>query len=311
MSDHKPAVPIHGIPGWIIRVRAPFLTATLIPVLLGGISAWTSTGLFNWLHFLLSLLGALLLQAGANMLNDYFDHLSGTDRENRQAITPFTGGSPVLKLGLLKPERVRNEGLAYFACAALIGFYLTWQSSPWLLAIGAAGLFSGYLYTAYLAPYGWGELCLFLSFGPLMVLGSWLVQTGALSWEPVWASLPVACLIMNVLWINQFPDAPADNKNGKRHWVVRLGRARALPIYGLLFASAYLTLGINVLTSLAPIWTLAGLLTLPLAWRAWRIAQRHYDEMPALRPANELTIQVHLFTGILIIVGYLIQGIVR
>ncbi|MCD4738455.1 MAG: 1,4-dihydroxy-2-naphthoate octaprenyltransferase [Anaerolineae bacterium] len=311
MLTNASAIPTRGIPGWVIRVRAPFMTATIIPVLLGGVAAWVATGTFSWLHFLLSLVGALLLHAGANMLNDYFDHLSGTDIRNRQAIAPFTGGSPILKLGLLEPERVRNEAMAYFAIAALIGCYLTWQSSFWLLAIGAAGLFAGYLYTAYLAPIGWGELFLFLSFGPLMVLGTWVVQTGAPSWEPIWASLPVAYLIMNVLWINQFPDAPADNEAGKRHWVVRLGRERALPIYGLLFVAAYLSLVVNVLTSLAPPWTLAGLLTIPLAWRAWQVARTYYDEMPALRPANELTIQVHLVTGVLLIVGYLIQGIVR
>jgi 1,4-dihydroxy-2-naphthoate octaprenyltransferase len=217
----------------------------------------------------------------------------------------------VLKLGLLKPERVRNEALAYFAVAAAIGFYLTWRTSPWILTVGVAGILSAYLYTATLAPAGLGEFFLFLNFGPLMVLGAWLVQTGRLAWDPIWASLPAAFLIMNVLWINQFPDAPADHAVGKRHWVVRLGRRRALLIYGVLFLATYLALGVNVLTGAGPIWTLLGLLPLPLARRAWRIARQSYDEPSRLRPANALTIQVHLLTGLYIIVGYLIQGIVR
>lgn len=308
----KPApVPTKGLPGWRVRTRAPFFTATVIPIVLGSVLAWVRAGRFHVLHFALTLIGGVLIQAGANMINDYFDHVSGADRRNRQAITPFTGGSPVLKLGLLKPERVRNEALAYFGVAAAIGFYLTWRASPWILAVGAAGIVSAYLYTATLAPAGLGEFFLFLDFGPLMVLGAWLVQTGRFAWDPIWASLPVAFLIMNVLWINQFPDAPADDAVGKRHWVVRLGRQRALLIYGGLFLATYLALGVNVLTGVGPIWTLLGLLPLPLAWRAWRIARQSYAEPAHLRPANALTIQVHLLTGLYIIVAYLVQGIVR
>ncbi len=310
MTSEAPAIPTRGVRGWMVRARAPFLTATFVPIVLGGVAAWVRTGTFHLLDFALTLVGGVLIQAGANMLNDYFDHRSGADRCNRQALTPFTGGSPVLRDGLLKPERVRNEGLIHFAVAALIGFYLTWRSSPWLLLIGALGLFSGYAYTAYLAPVGLGEGFLFLSFGPLMVLGAWLVQTGALAWEPVWASLPVAFLIMNVLWINQFPDTPSDAAVGKRHWVVRFGRRRALRIYGGLFVASYGALLVNALSGVSPLWTLFGALTLPLAWRAWSTARTHYDT-PALRPANALTVEVHLVTGMLQIVGYLIQGVVR
>ncbi len=310
-GDTGPSIPTKGLRGWMVRTRAPFFTATVIPIVLGGVLAWVRTGRLHVLHFALTLVGGVLIQAGANMINDYFDHASGADRRNRQALAPFTGGSPVLKRGLLKPARVRNEALVYFAVAAAIGFYLTWRASPWILAVGAVGLLSGYLYTATLAPAGLGEFFLFLDFGPLMVLGAWLVQTGRLAWDPVWASLPVAFLIMNVLWINQFPDAPADAKAGKRHWVVRLGRRRALLIYGGLFLATYLALAVNVLTGVGPIWTLLGLLPLPLAWRAWRIARKYYEQPPHLRPANALAIQVHLLTGLYVITGYLIQGIIR
>ncbi|MGC9398939.1 MAG: prenyltransferase [Anaerolineae bacterium] len=304
-------VPTQGLSGWVVRTRAPFFTATFIPITLGAVLAWVHTRQFHLLHFILTLLGGVLMQAGANMINDYFDHRSGADRRNRQAFPPFTGGSPTLKLGLLTPKRVRNEALVYFAVAALIGFYFTWRVSPWIFVVGAVGILSGYLYTAYLAPAGLGEPFLFLDFGPLMALGGWLVQTGRFAWDPVWASLPVAFLILNVLWINQFPDASADDAVGKRHWVVRLGRRRALLLYGGFFLAAYLTLGANVLTGIGPIWTLLGLLPFPLAWRAWRIASRHYEASPDLRPANALTIQVHLLSGFFIVVGYLIQGLVR
>ncbi len=314
-------VPAHGIPGWIARVRAPFFTATLIPIVLGGVAVWVYTGTLHVGRFLLTLLGGSLLHAGANLINDYFDHLSGTDRLNREAIVPFTGGGPALQLGLITPRRARNEALAYFAAGGLIGLYLAWASFhgqgalgpqvPWVLVIGALGVLTGIFYTARLAPLGLGEVALFLDFGPLMVLGTWVVQTGSLAWTPVWASLPIAFLISNVLWINQFPDTVADAQVGKRHWVVRLGRKNALPIYGGLFLAAYLSLAATWLAGRAPVWTLLALLPAPLAWRAWGIARANYDQMPDLAPANALTVQVHLLTGVFLIVGYLIQGITR
>ncbi len=323
-------VPAHGISGWIARVRAPFFTATLIPIVLGGVAAWVYTGTLHVGRFLLTLLGGLLLHAGANLINDYFDHLSGADRLNRQAIAPFTGGGPALQLGLITPRRARNEALAYFAAGGLIGLYLAWASFhgqgqrladrmvcealgpqvPWVLVIGALGVFTGIFYTARLAPLGLGEVALFLDFGPLMVLGTWVVQTGSPAWTPVWVSLPVAFLISNVLWINQFPDAVADAQVGKRHWVVRLGRKRALSIYGGLFLAAYLSLAATWLAGLTPVWTLLALLPAPLAWRAWRVARVNYDRMPELAPANALTVQTHLLTGVFLIVGYLIQGLI-
>lgn len=309
MAAASQSLSARGLRGWLLRVRAPFLTASIIPIVLGSVAAWARTGVFHVGYFLLTLVGGMLMQAGANMINDYFDHLSGTDRMNREAVRPFTGGSPVLRLGLLSPERVRNEALLYFAVAALIGFYLTAVRSVWILALGALGVGAGIFYTGLLAPGGWGELGLFASFGPLMVLGAWVAQTGALAWEPIWASLPVAFLILNVLWINQVPDAPSDAQVGKRHWVVRLGRRRAVGIFGAFFALAYLSLGMTVLLGALPIWTLLGLLPAPLAWRAWQVARRSYDRSPALAPANALTVQVHLLTGIFVIVGYLIAGI--
>ncbi len=304
------SAPPRGWRAWLIRVRAPFLTAAAVPIVLGSVAAWARTGIFHAGYFSLTLVGGLLLQAGANMINDYYDHRSGADRANREAVTPFTGGSPVLKLGWLTPERVRNEALVYFGIAALLGLYLSWARSPWILALGLFGIGAAVLYTATFAPAGVGELALFLSFGPFMVLGGWITQTGGPTWEPLWASLPVGFLILNVLWINQFPDAPSDGAVGKRHWVVRLGRSRSVLFFGLFFIGAYGALLAGVLTGALPLWTLLAMLPAPLAWHAWDIARYHHGESALLAPANALTVQVHLLVGLFITVGYLIQGLV-
>jgi 1,4-dihydroxy-2-naphthoate octaprenyltransferase len=301
-------------PLWIVKTRAPFFTATVVPICLGAAVAWAATGTFHVGYFVLTLLGALCLHAGTNMTNDYFDHTWGSDEINTEFANPFTGGSRLIQMGLVRPEVYLREGLLFFAAGSLIGVILWLTRGPLVLWLGLIGLFSGYFYTApplRLAGTGLGELLIGLNFGPLMVLGSYYTLTQTISWEPVLASLPVGLLIALVVWINQFQDMRADAAVGKRHLVVRLGRKRAATVYGLLLALVYLSLVAAVFLGDATPFSLLGLLTAPLAVRACQVARTHYDHPRELVPANAATIQIHLLTGGLLTLGYLIQGIVR
>jgi len=312
MSARQPTAKMP--PLWIVKTRAPFFTATVVPICLGAAVAWAATGTFHVGYFVLTLLGALCLHAGTNMTNDYFDHTWGSDEINTEFANPFTGGSRLIQMGLVRPEVYLREGLLFFAAGSLIGVILWLTRGPLVLWLGLIGLFSGYFYTApplRLAGTGLGELLIGLNFGPLMVLGSYYTLTQTISWEPVLASLPVGLLIALVVWINQFQDMRADAAVGKRHWVVRLGRKRAATVYGLLLALVYLSLVAAVFLGDATPFSLLGLLTAPLAVRACQVARTHYDHPRELVPANAATIQIHLLTGGLLTLGYLIQGIVR
>jgi len=300
-------------PLWVIKLRAPFFTADLVPVLLGTALAWARTGTFNLWYFLLTLLGAVCLNAGTNMVNDYFDHVWGSDEVNTEFANPFTGGSRLIQMGLVKPKEMLWQGIGFFVAGSLIGLFLAYTRSWAVLWIGLFGVFCGYFYTAppfRLAGTGLGELVVGLCFGPLMVLGAYVVQTRTLAWEPVIASLPVMLLITLVLWINEFQDAPADAAVGKTHLVVRLGRRRATTVYGTLLAGVYLSLVAGVLFAGVSPFALVGLLTAPLAWKAYQVARVHYDHPQELVPANALTIRTHLLTGLLLALGYLIQGVI-
>jgi 1,4-dihydroxy-2-naphthoate octaprenyltransferase len=300
-------------PLWIIKMRAPFFTATLVPVLLGTAIVWARTGTFNVGLFLLTLIGAVALQAGTNMTNDYFDHVSQCDDRNTEFVNPFTGGSRVIQLGIVKPETMLWQGIAFFVLGGLIGLYLTWVAGPWVLVLGVVGVFSGYFYTAppfRLVATGWGELLVGLNFGALEVLGTYYVQTGQLAWEPVLAAVPVSVLIALVLYINEFPDYKADALAEKRHLVVRWGRKKAALVYGILLAATYVSIVVGIALGVSP-FALIGLLTAPIAWRAYQVARQHYDDPPRIAPANAATIQIHLLTGLLLSVGYVAQGVVR
>ena len=300
-------------PLWIVKMRAPFFTAAIVPVCLGTAVAWATTGAFNLWYFLLTLIGAVCLNAGTNMTNDYFDHTWGSDDINTEFANPFTGGSRLIQMGIVKPTVFLWQGIVFFVAGSIIGIVLIFTRGLWILWLGLVGVFSGYFYTApplRLVRTGLGEPLIGLSFGPLMVLGSYFTQTQTVSWEPVIASLPVAILIALVVWINQFQDMRADAAVGKNHWVVRLGRERAATAYGLLLALVYLSLLGGAISGVVTPFALIGLLTLPMAAKAYQVAVTHYDHPKELVPANAATIQIHLLTGALMTIGYIVQGIV-
>ncbi len=225
---------------WLRALRAPFFTATLVPVLLGATIAWgdlraTGAQTWDWARFAWMLLGALLAHAGTNLANDYGDHLSRNDEWNKVP-SPFNGGSRVIQAGLLAPWKIALAAALCFAGTVAVGLYLNadiggapFAATPILWA-GLAGCALGAAYT--LGPFrlsyrGFGEVAVALGFGPVMVLGAhYVMSAGATApWNwgaPLLASLPVATLVAMIIWINEFQDVPADRAAGKNTWLVRL-----------------------------------------------------------------------------------------
>ena len=295
------------VKNWVMALRVPFLTASLIPILLGTAIAWFATGTLYWGFFLLTLLAGLSIHIGTNVINDYSDHKSGNDEVNTEFVRPFSGGSRVIQLGLLSPLEVLSGSLLFFLLSALIGFYLAWTRGPLILVLGAIGVISGMFYTG--GPFNWakrgiGELLVGLNFGILMTLGAYYVQTQSFSWIPVIAAIPVSLLIAAVLYINEFPDYTADKKVGKNTLVVRLGREKAVNLYILIMAGVYLSIAGGVATGALPLTFLLGLITLPLAIKAIQYARKHHSTSFDLVPANALTVTSHLATGLLLTLAF-------
>jgi 1,4-dihydroxy-2-naphthoate octaprenyltransferase len=308
MSDTAKMPPL-----WVIKTRAPFFTASIVPIVLGTLVAWAGTGTFFPGYFLLTLVGGVCLHAGINMTNDYFDHTWGSDEINKEFANPFTGGSRLIQMGIVSPQTMLWQGIAFLLSGGLIGLFLAYSRGATVLWLGFFGALTGFFYTAppfRLVATGFGEVFIALDFGVLMVLGAYFTQATQLSWEAVAASLPVALLISAVLYINEFQDMLADQTVGKNQIVVRLGRRRAVYGYGLLMIGTYATLVLGVvLTGVSP-FALLGLLTIPLAWRGYSVARANYDNLPALVGANAATIKNHWLTGVLMSLGYIIQLVV-
>jgi len=291
-------------------MRAPFFTASFVPVSLGAAVAWYQGCGFSPLLYLACLLGVVAVHGGTNLANDYYDDLTGTDRINRYR-SPFNGGAGLIQEGALTPRQVLAAAAAMYGLALACGLYLTWVRGWPVLALAAVGGASGFFYTAgpFKASYaGWGEPLVGLNFGPLVVLGAHYVQSGHMSWLALLASLPVGLLIAAVLYVNQFPDIEADSAVGKKNLVVRLGTGRAVWGYHALLALAYLVVIAGVAAGALPPPALAALLSMPLALRAARNAHAHHADPRRMVASCALTVGVHLTTGLLLLVGIICGG---
>lgn len=305
---------INRIAIWIKAVRAPFFTATIVPVLLGAVISWYQNGEFNWLLFLLALTGGLFVHAGLNLSNDYFDHTSGVDEKNKFP-TPFSGGSRMIQEKILSPKEVLRGAIICFLSCITIGLYLNAVlPGNIILIVGIIGVFLAFFYTAdplRIGYTGLGEISCGIGFGPIMVLGSYYVQAGRLDWLPLIASIPVAILVTLILYINEFPDYEADKGGGKNSLVVILGKKTAIKIYYILLTLVYVWIVAGIIFKVFPYFSLIVFLTLPIYFKAIKVAKSNYDKIHELLPANAATIGLHLVIGLLFsgsfILGHLIK----
>lgn len=291
---------------YLLATRPPFLLASAAPVLIGLSTAFYGGAGFDAVLALLTLFGAVLAQAGANVVNDYYDALNGTDRLNTDRIYPFTGGSRFIQNGILTEAETARYAAILFTLVMAIGLVLLVEIGLPLLWLGVGGLFLAWAYSSpplSLNAHGLGELSVALGFGLVIVVGSDLVQRGTFDWLPVFASFSYGLLTAALLYINQFPDLKADAQAGKRHWVVRLGAERARWGYPAMVVLAYGGLGAFVAIGKLPPLALLAFLALPLHVKAATDLVRHAREPARLIPAIPLTITGMLLHGTMMALG--------
>ena len=302
-------------PGWLIMraTRLPFLSATIVPVVL-GIAIAAAHGAFDAVTAVLTVIGASFVQLGLNVANDVFDSMQGADEAN---VTPtkYSGGSRVIQYGLVSFRRMAATAAVFYLGAAAIGIVLlALRGSVALLAIAVVGVIVSLAYTApplKLVYRGLGEIAVAVGFGPLMLLGAYVVQTGgALSWEPLVASIPIALLVALILYVNEIPDRRGDERAGKRTLPVRFGPDAVILGYDVTIIAAYAAVVAGVGLGILPIPALLALLTIPLARRVHAGLRPNYDNPYGLMAVMALNIQVHVFAGALLLAAYAIVLVV-
>jgi len=289
---------------WLMAARPRTLPAAAAPVLVGTALAGT-LGTFKPLTFAATLLGALFIQIGTNLSNDYSDARRGADTEDRLGPVRVTAG------GLVPPRQVLIATYVAFGLAVLVGAYLIVTAGWQLLLVGVASILAGVLYTGGPRPYGYeglGELFVFLFFGVVAVTGTYFCQREELTWESFVLAVPVGLLAAALLMVNNTRDLETDRRAGKRTLAVRLGRPRARNVYAamvyLAFATAPLAwvLGGRGLSA----WLLLPWLAVPLAAPVVRIVRNRVDG-PALNGALARTGMLQLVFCVLLSVGLLLS----
>ena len=260
--------------GWLTlrATRLPFLSATLIPVLV-GIAIAAAQGWFDLLTAIVTIIGAASVHLGLNVANDIFDARLGADDANIRP-TQFSGGSRVIQYGLVSLRRMTLISLVLYVVAIVCGLYLLVVAfSPALLVIGVLGIVLSIGYTApplKLVYRGWGELTTAIGFGPLMLLGAYVVQSGGtISVEAIAASIPIAILVALILYVNEIPDREGDALAGKRTLPVILSKRTVVAGYAVAAVIAFASVVVAVIAGWLPVPALLVLLAAPLAWRVY------------------------------------------
>jgi 1,4-dihydroxy-2-naphthoate octaprenyltransferase len=282
---------------WYEGARPRTLPAAIAPVAVGaGLGAWAAA--FDAGRVLLALIVSVALQVGVNYANDYSDGIRGTDEKR-------VGPVRLVGQGLAAPTTVKRAAFVAFGVAAAAGLLLVILTAQWwLLAVGAASIAAAWLYTGGPRPYGYaglGEVFVFVFFGLVPVMGTAYVQTLAITWPDLVASIGVGLLACAILVTNNLRDIPGDTVAGKTTLAVRIGDARTRSLYSaLVIAAVIVPLAVAALTSA---WVALASLTGLLAVQPLRVVlggARGPALIPALKATGELLLVYGLALGALL-----------
>ena len=283
---------------WWMAIRPPTLTAAIVPVAVGtGVAI--HDGVWAPLAAFAALMGALALQAGANLANDLSDFRKGADTETR------IGPIRVTQRGLLTERQVLTGIIAFFAIATGFGLYLTYVGGWPIVAIGLASMLAAVTYTGGPWPFGYrglGEVFVFIFFGVVAVAGTYYVQAGMVTRDVLAASVPVSLTVTAILVVNNVRDIDTDRLAGKHTLAVYLGRRLARMELVVVVAGAYVAAG--ALWALGDFsgWVLLSWLSVPAAVLPMAVVLRRTDG-PPLNRALKAMARLHLIFGLLLAIG--------
>ncbi len=212
---------------WLLAARPKTLAGAVVPILIGSGLA-IADGKFNWLPALICCLFAFLMQIASNMINDLFDFLKGTDREDR------LGPERACAQGWISPDAMKKGIIITVALACAVGSTLLFYGGWWLIIVGVFCVIFAFLYTT--GPYplsyhGWGDLMVLVFFGLVPVCGTYYVQALAITPHVIIGSLISGLVIDTLLVVNNYRDRDADAMSGKKTIIVRFGEPFGRFIY--------------------------------------------------------------------------------
>ena len=281
--------------GWR-ALRAPSLVIAAVSCALGVVLAFQS-GKGDWINAAAVMVAGLALQAGVNLVNDFFEFMRGKVDDKAE------------NLGFSRPDRLTLEwlvflvGLAFFGFAGLVGLLIAWRTGWPVLVLGVVGFLGGFFYTGEPLNYkrrGLAVPIVFFLMGVIMISGSYYAVARDFSWSIAAISVPVSFLVSLILLTNELRDFEADTRYGIRTMTVRIGYSQAVLVYCLLLGLAYATPVLLALAGLFPhLWYVY--LALPFVVPPFLLMGRPYQKRHMIVPAVMLH---HLAYGTLFCLSY-------
>lgn len=287
-----------------LATRPAFLTASVLPVVVGTAWGFRASHRLDVLSFVLAMLATAFVHAASNVLNDVGDDIGGTDNMNDERIFPYTGGSRFIQNGVMSSSEMKAWGIALLALAFVPGLTLTWLHGPAILIFGLIGIALGVLYSLpkiQLSAHGLGESAVAAAFGVLPVVGAAWIQSGVVDAASIAISAPVALWVGAILLVNEVPDIRADATADKNTLVVRFGVAATRKIYAGIQLAAIIAFVACGLFGLIPWWAgLAALLLLPPVKIAVTSICDVREDRERLTRAIQTTLALHMIGSILL-----------
>ena len=290
---------------WFRAVRYKSFTASVIPILIASAFALIDRSFDFWL-FVLMVLASVACHAGANLANDYFDHVKGIDTAES------LGPSKVIQQGLLTPAEVKRGMVAAFTVATLLGLVIVAAVGWPILVLALLSLAAAFFYTGGPKPLGYialGELTVFVFMGPVMIGGAFYVHARELTWQVLVVSVAIGALVANILHANNIRDIELDRRAGKITLATLLGRRGANHEYLVLTVLTYLPVVVLIVAEPRywPLFLVA--ISLPVAFALIRLA--YGATGPAdLNGLLRKTAGLHLRFGGLLTIGLITRAII-
>ena len=262
MSDLAPKQ-VSNVAIFFRLTRAQFIPLIILPSLAGASFAYFVTQRLNLGFLLLTVIGVVLLHLGANSIDDCYDYLNKVDRIADEMFPPNFGGWKPLPRGLISLKSAKTVSYLLFVASLLCALYFTFVVGFWAILFGVSGVLLAIFYTAPplkldYSGYGLGELAILLAFGPIPMLGSYYVQTGALSLSALFVSIPIGIMTVTILIDHDLIFYEVYLKAGKMSLATVLGRKRALHVSLILTLFSYGATIALLLIRVLPIQALAA-----------------------------------------------------
>jgi 1,4-dihydroxy-2-naphthoate octaprenyltransferase len=293
----------------LVAFRANFLTLAVVLGFLGASLAWYEHqeygSDFNIWYAVLAGVGLVLTHISVNVFNDYFDARNKLDYKTPR--TPFSGGSKSIVDNLITEKQALMYAIVTIVLAIPIGIFFIVVKGVLLLPLLVIAGVIIIIYTPVILKMGYPEWAAGLGLGTLPILGLYFAQTGEYTVTALIAAVPSGILVHNLLLLNELPDAEADKTVKRRTLPIVVGKKNAAVVYSVLMIVMYLWIIGAVYTGDMPAFTLLGLLTLPLAYKAINGSFK-FNDMSKMVPALANNVFVVLFTQLLMGIGFILAG---